>query len=361
MGRKAPALSLMPSRYYERKAMKAMVLKKCAAVESAPLRWMELPDPSPGPGEVRVRVRTCGVCRTDLHVVEGELPFLGRPVIPGHQIVGVVDQLGPGATRFKEGQRIGIAWLRQTCGECGYCGSGRENLCEAARFTGYHENGGYAELAVVNEEFAYTIPEVFSDEEATPLLCAGIIGYRSLRRSGLRPGESLAIYGFGSSAHIVIQIALHMGCKVYVCTRGKKHRELAESLGAHWAGEEPGEMEAPTESAIIFAPAGELVPVALEHLKKGGTLALAGIHMSPIPGMDYEKHLFYEKNVHSVTANTRQDGIELLRIAAEIPIRPQVRLFPLSEANQALLCLKEGKIEGSGVLVVGGTGVTSQE
>ena len=337
--------------------MKAMVLERCAPVESAPLKWMEIPDPSPGPGEVRVRVRSCGVCRTDLHVVECELPFQGRPVIPGHQIVGVIDRLGPGAKRFELGQRIGIAWLRQTCGKCNYCRSGKENLCESARFTGYHVHGGYAELAVVNEKFAYQIPDIFSDEEAPPLLCAGIIGYRSLKRSGLLPGESLAIYGFGSSAHIVLQIARHMGCHVYVCTRGAKHRELAKSLGAEWVGEDPAKMPAPTESAIIFAPAGELVPVALEHLKKGGTLALAGIYMSKIPAMDYESHLFYEKNIHSVTANTRRDGVELLRIAAEIPIRPQVQLFPLRDANRALLWLKEDRMEGSGVLVVKGGGI----
>ncbi len=334
--------------------MKAMVLEKCANVHSDPLRWMELPDPSPGPGEVRVRVKTCGVCRTDLHVIECELPFQGRPVIPGHQIVGVIDRLGPGAKRFQIGERIGIAWLRHTCGKCDFCRSGKENLCESARFTGYHEHGGYAELAVVDEEFAYPIPDVFSDEEAPPLLCAGLIGYRSLKRSGVLPGQSLALYGFGSSAHIVIQIARHRGCEVYVCTRGAKHRELAKALGARWVGEDPATMPVPADSAIIFAPAGELVPLALEHLKKGGTLALAGIYMSQIPAMDYEKHLFYEKNIHSVTANTREDGLELLRIAAEIPIRPQVTLFPLREANLALRTLKEDAMKGSGVLVVEG-------
>jgi propanol-preferring alcohol dehydrogenase len=266
--------------------------------------------------------------------------------------VGIVDQLGAGSNRFALGQRIGIAWLRHTCGECVYCRTGQENLCERARFTGYHEHGGYAEFAVVNEKFAYPIPDVFSDQQAPPLLCAGIIGYRSLKRSGLRSGESLAIYGFGSSAHIVIQIALHMGCKVYVCTREKKHRELAARLGAEWVGEKPEEMPTLTDSAIVFAPAGELVPKALEHLKKGGTLALAGIYMSAVPQMDYEKHLFYEKNICSVTANTRHDGVELLRIAAEIPIRPEVRIFPVREANQALLSLKMDKMQGSGVLVV---------
>jgi alcohol dehydrogenase, propanol-preferring len=334
--------------------MKAMVLEQCAPIESAPLKWMELPDPSPGPGEVRVRVRTCGICRTDLHVVECELPATGHPVIPGHQIVGIVDRLGAGSTRFALGQRIGIGWLRHTCGECVYCRAGKENLCENARFTGYHEHGGYAEYAVVNEKFAYPIPDVFSDQQAPPLLCAGIIGYRSLKRSGLRRGQSLAIYGFGSSAHIVIQLALHMGCKVYVCTRGNKHRELAARLGAEWVGEKPEEMPALTDSAIIFAPAGELVPKALEHLKKGGTLALAGIYMSAVPQMDYENHLFYEKNIHSVTANTRDDGMELLRIAAEIPIRPEVRIFTLREANLALLSLKMDKMQGSGVLVIEG-------
>lgn len=334
------------------KIMKAMVLTECAPVESAPLKCLELADPSPGPGEVRVRVRTCGVCRTDLHVIECELPFPGHPVVPGHQIVGIVDRLGEGSTRFALGQRIGVAWLRHTCGECVYCRNGRENLCESARFTGYHENGGYAEFALVSEEFAYPIPDIFSDLDAPPLLCAGIIGYRSLKRSGLRPGESLAIYGFGSSAHIVIQIAVHMGCNVYVCTRGEKHRELAKRLGAQWVGEEPEKMPILTDSAIIFAPAGDLVPKALEHLRKGGTLALAGIYMTPIPQMDYENHLFFEKNIHSVTANTRQDGMELLRIAAEIPIRPQVQIFPLIEANKALLALKEDRMEGSGILVV---------
>jgi len=332
--------------------MKAMVLERCAPIESAPLRWMDVPDPSPSPGEVRIRVKACGICRTDLHVIECELPFQGHPVIPGHQIVGMIDQLGEGAKRFTIGQRIGIAWLRHTCGLCIYCRAGQENLCENARFTGYHEHGGYAELSVVNEEFAYPIPDLFSDHEATPLLCAGIIGYRSLKRSELRNGETLAIYGFGSSAHIVIQIAMHMGCKIFVCTRGRKHRELASELGAHWVGEDPAQMPGFADRAIIFAPAGELIPGALEHLRKGGTLALAGIYMSPVPEMDYENHLFYEKNIRSVTANTREDGMEFLRIAADIPIRPKVQLFPLREANQALLRLREDRIEGSGVLVM---------
>lgn len=332
--------------------MKAMVLERCARIEEAPLRLMDIPKPEPGPHQVRIKVRTCGICRTDLHVIECELPFPGRQVVPGHQVIGIVDSMGPGAHRFKIGQRIGIAWLGHTCGQCIYCRVGQENLCEDALFTGYHLPGGYAEFAVVDEQFAYEIPEAFADSEAPPLLCAGIIGYRSLKQSRVRPGERLAVYGFGSSAHIVLQIALHMGCKVYVCTRGAKHRELAARLGAEWVGENAQDIPVEADSAIIFAPAGNLVPVALEHLRKGGTLALAGIYMTPIPEMDYEKHLFYEKDIRSVTANTREDAIELLRIAAEIPIKPQIELFPLQEANEALLKLKQGKIEGSGVLVV---------
>lgn len=332
--------------------MNAMLLEKCAPIEDAPLKWTALPDPEPGPGQVRIKVSTCGVCRTDLHVVEGELPFPGHPVIPGHQVVGTIDRLGPGSRRFSQGVRIGIAWLRHTCGKCGYCRSGLENLCEDARFTGYHAPGGYAEYAVVDEDFAYKIPEVFSDIDAPPLLCAGIIGYRSLKRSMLRPGDTLAIYGFGSSAHIVLQIALHMGCKVYVCTRGEKHRALAAKLGATWTGTHAENMPGPAHSAIVFAPAGALVTTALSRLRKGGTLALAGIYMTSIPSMNYEEHLFYEKNVHSVTANTREDGLELLRIASEIPIHMETEVFPLLDANNALLKLKKGGIEGSGILRV---------
>lgn len=331
--------------------MKAMVLEQCAPVETMPLRWSEVALPSPGPGEIRVRVKSCGVCRTDLHVIEGELPPLGHPVIPGHQVVGVLDESGPGAHRFAAGDRIGIAWLHHTCGECVYCRNGQENLCEKSLFTGYHRQGGYAEYVVVPEDFAYAIPEAFSDTQAPPLLCAGIIGYRSLKRSQCKPGTSLALYGFGSSAHIVIQIALHWGCEVYVCTRDLKHRELALSMGARWAGARAEDMPVLTDSAIIFAPAGPLVPQALKRLRKGGTLALAGIYMTSIPEMDYENHLFYEKNVHSVTANTRQDGNELLQVAAEIPIRPQVQLFPMQQANEALIQLKKDSIQGSAVLV----------
>ncbi len=337
--------------------MKAMVLKKCSPIETHPLVLEELPDPEPGRGEIRIRVEACGICRTDLHVIEGELPPLPHPVIPGHQIVGIVDATGEDVKKFRKGDRVGIAWLRHTCGECEYCRSGKENLCEHQRFTGYHAPGGFAEYAIVSEEFAYPIPSIFSPAKATPLLCAGIIGYRSLKRSGCRPGDTIALYGFGSSAHIVIQIVLRWGCKVFVVSRGEKHQELARSMGAHWVGSSPEDMPEKVDSAIIFAPAGEIVPQALAHLKKGGTLALAGIYMTPIPSLDYERHLFYEKNVHSVTANTREDGHELLKLASEIPIRPHITTFPLEQANEALIMLKKDAIKGTGVLIVrGGNG-----
>jgi propanol-preferring alcohol dehydrogenase len=332
--------------------MKAMVLPGPAPIETSPLQCREVDVPDPASGEVRLRVSCCAICRTDLHVIEGELPRKRMPVIPGHQVVGVVDRVGVGCTRLAAGQRVGIAWLRHTCGVCAYCSSGRENLCEAPLFTGYDADGGYAEYAVVPEAFAYEIPGVFSDVEATPLLCAGIIGYRAIKRSQLPHDGSLAIFGFGSSAHVVIQIALHRGCRVYVITRGEAHRQLALQMGAVWAGESIDGIPDRVDSAIIFAPAGLLVPAALEVLREGGTLALAGIYMTEIPALDYEQHLFHEKNVHSVTANTREDGRELLTEAAGIPIRPHTTTYLLADANRALQDLKSDRISGTGVLVV---------
>lgn len=334
--------------------MKAMLLKAAGPVAASPLSPADVPLPMPGPGEIRVKVSACGVCRTDLHVIEGDLPPPKLPLIPGHQVVGTVDALGERAGRFQPGARVGIAWLRHTCGTCAFCASDMENLCEEPLFTGYHRDGGFAEFAVVPESFAYALPSAFGDAEAAPLLCAGIIGYRALRRAELPRGGRLAIYGFGSSAHIVIQIALHRGCEVFVCSRGEGHRGLALEMGASWAGGDATEMPVAADSAIIFAPAGELIPPALRALKKGGTLSLAGIHMSDVPRMKYEECLFYEKNVRSVTANTRRDGEDLLREAAEIPIRPKVTLFPLSEANRALQMLKADRLQGTGVLVAGG-------
>ena len=332
--------------------MRAMVLDRIAPVAERPLRLVELPDPEPGPGEIRVRVRTCGVCRTDLHVIEGDLPEHTLPIIPGHQVVGEVDSLGPGTRAFAPGDRVGIAWLRGTCGDCVYCRRGDENLCPDSRYTGYHEHGGYAELAIVPEEFAYPIPDGFDDLQAAPLLCAGIIGYRALQRANVPPRGRLALYGFGSSASVVIQIALHRGHEVHVVTRGESHRQLARDMGAQWVGG-PGESP-PVEmdSAIIFAPAGEIVPDALASLGKGGTVAMAGIYMTPVPELDYEAHLFHEKNLRSVESNTREDGRGLLREAAKVPVHARVTPFPLEEANEALIHLKNDEIDGSAVMVV---------
>lgn len=330
--------------------MRAMVVNGIAPIEERPLELVDRPDPEPGPGEISVRVRTCGVCRTDLHVIEGDLPEQRMPLIPGHQVVGVVDRLGEGCQRFAPGDRVGIAWLRHTCGRCEYCASGQENLCPYSRYTGYHEDGGYAEMAVVPEDFAYAIPDVFGDVAAAPLLCAGIIGYRALQRADVPPGGRLALYGFGSSAHVVAQIAMHRGYEIYAVSRGETHRELARRLGATWVGGEDEEPPEPMHSAIIFAPAGPIVPQALRSLRKGGTVATAGIYMTPIPRMAYEECLFHEKNLRSVEANTREDGRGLLREAAEVPVEARTTEFPLEQANEALLRLKRDEIDGTAVL-----------
>lgn len=337
--------------------MRAWILETPAPLDRHPLRLEELADPEPGPREIRVRVRVCGVCRTDLHVVEGDLePVSSAPVVPGHQIVGTVDRCGRGATRFEPGDRVGIAWLRSTCGVCDFCFTGRENLCPSSRYTGYHEDGGYAELAVVDEDFAYSIPDAFADEDAAPLLCAGIIGYRALQRARVPEGGRLALFGFGSSAHVVMQIARHRGHEVYVSTRSAGHQELARRLGAVWVGGSGDPFPEPADSAIVFAPAGEVVPSALEAVGKGGTVALAGIHMSEIPPLDYERHLFHEKSLRSVEANTREDGRRLLEEAAAIPIRPEVTRFPFEEADRALDRLAADAIDGSAVLVLDDAG-----
>jgi propanol-preferring alcohol dehydrogenase len=332
--------------------MKAMVLEQIGAVAADPLVSRHVPIPQPGPGEVLVEVSVCGICRTDLHVIEGELEHPKLPLIPGHQAVGIISQVGSGVTTRRIGERVGIAWLQGTCGECQYCTSGRQNLCLAARFTGYQVDGGYAEYAVVPATFAYQIPDAFSDEEAAPLLCAGIIGYRALRISRVQAGHRLGLYGFGASAHIAIQIARHWGCEVYVCSLKKEHRDLAQEMGATWVGDASETPPIKLHGSIIFAPAGELVVPALRALERGGTLALAGIHMSTIPPLDYDRDLFGERMISSVTANTRQDGIELLREAAAIPIKPRTQRFPLSEANRALRSLKAGAIKGAGVLAI---------
>lgn len=332
--------------------MKAMVLDHTGDVSSHPLQLRDQPVPDPQPHQVLVKIHVCGVCRTDLHVIEGELSEPALPLIPGHQAVGTVAQVGPEVSEIREGDRVGIAWLQGTCGQCEFCTSGRENLCLQAQFTGYQVDGGYAEYAVVPARFAYPIPPIFSDDEAAPLLCAGIIGYRALRLSGIKPGQRLGLYGFGASAHIAIQIARHWGCEVYVSSLKPEHQQLARQLGAVWVG---GATEMPPEKlhgSIIFAPAGELVPPALRALDRGGTLALAGIHMSPIPSLNYDQDIFGERVIRSVTANTREDGIDLLREAAAIPIKPHTVRFPLEQANRALQELKAGSFQGAAVLMM---------
>jgi propanol-preferring alcohol dehydrogenase len=298
-----------------------------------------------------VRVRACGICHTDLHIVEGELKLPKLPLVPGHQLVGTVDARGAGGMEFREGDRVGVPWLYSTCGECGYCRKGLENLCERARFTGFHADGGYAEAMVAPAAFAYTLPASFSDLEAAPLLCAGVIGYRALRLSNLQPGERLGLYGFGASAHIVLQIARHQGSEVCVFTRAESHRQLARQLGAAWVGAAGEPPPAPLDAAIIFAPAGKLVPVALAALRKGGTLALAGITMSALPEMEYQL-LYHERLLRSVANSTREDVRSLLRLAAEIPVRTEIETFQLPEANRALQNLKSSRIHGAGVLVI---------
>jgi propanol-preferring alcohol dehydrogenase len=333
--------------------MQAMVLPHTGPVTANPLVLREVPRPEPGPAQVRVRIRACGVCRTDLHVVEGELPQVKPDVIPGHEAVGTVERVGRDVTDLKEGDRVGIAWLQDTCGRCEFCLSGRENLCLRATFTGYQVDGGYAEYAVVAARYAYPLPAQFTDEEAAPLLCAGIIGYRALRLSGIKAGGRLGLYGFGASAHIAIQLARDWGCSVYVCSLKEEHRALARELGAVWVGGATDQPPDKLHGAIIFAPAGEIVPAALRALDRGGTLALAGIHMSPIPSLDYDRDLFGERVIRSVTANTKLDGTDLLRDAAAIPVRTHTQRFGLAEANVALQALKAGAVRGAAVLTMG--------
>jgi len=326
-----------------------MVLHRPGPAESSPLRLEEVPTPVPAEHQVRVRVACCGVCHTDLHTVEGDLSLPKLPIIPGHQLVGVVDALGPGAHKLKAGDRAGIAWLQWTDGQCGFCRRDLENLCERARFTGYHVDGGYAEYAVVHQDFAYPLPAGFSDEHAAPLLCAGIVGYRAYRISGAKPGDRLGLYGFGASAHLILQLARHQGCEVYVFTRSQAHRDLARELGAAWTGAAEDTPPDPLDAAIIFAPAGALVPQALGALRKAGTLALAGITMSAIPQMDYSL-LYHERTVRSVANSTRQDARDFLALASEVPLKTEVQVFSMEDANQALVAMKRSEIGGAGVL-----------
>ncbi|MEP6659117.1 MAG: zinc-dependent alcohol dehydrogenase family protein [Acidimicrobiales bacterium] len=332
--------------------MKAWWVERPGPIDDRPLMFGERVDPEPGPHEIRVRVSACGVCRTDLHLAEGDLEPHRPRTAPGHEIVGVVDRLGSHATRFRIGERAGIAWLRSTDGTCRFCARGDENLCLAPRFTGWDDDGGFAEMAVVDESYAYTLSDVFEDAEAAPLLCAGIIGYRALRRTELRRGGTLGIYGFGASAHLAAQVALHEGATVHVLTRSAAARELALSLGAASAGDAYDEPPEPLDASILFAPAGELVPVALRALDRGGTLVVAGIHLSDIPPLRYATDLFEERRLLSVTANTRRDGEELLALAASIPLRPTVTRYPLEQADRALSDMAHDRLTGAAVLTV---------
>jgi propanol-preferring alcohol dehydrogenase len=326
-----------------------MLLRAPGPVEREPLQAVDLPAPVPASGEVRLRISACGLCHTDLHEVEGELPLPKLPVIPGHQIVGVVEARGDGARRFALGERVGVPWLHSTCGACPACRRGDENLCDGARFTGYHVDGGYATHAVVPEAFAYRLPGGLGDAQAAPLLCAGIIGYRALCLADVKPGERLGLFGFGASAHIAIQVARFWRCEVWVFTRSAEHRGLAKALGASWVGGTDDEPPGLLDRAISFAPAGGVIPLALAKLRKGGTLALAGIHLDRIPEMPYTL-LYGERTLRSVTASTRRDAEALLDLAARIPIKTEVEVFPLVQANQALQRLKASRISGAAVL-----------
>jgi propanol-preferring alcohol dehydrogenase len=330
------------------------VLNSPASIDTRPLQLIEVAVPTPVDEEVLIRVSVCGICRTDLHVVEGDLPVRKPRVIPGHQVVGKIAGVGAGVRGLSADQRVGVAWLRRTCGECRYCRAGRENLCDRAEFNGWTADGGYAEYVVAPAPFVYSLPDGFDDLQAAPLLCAGIIGYRSLRLTGIEKGEwsgaRLGIYGFGAAGHVVIQLARARGADVYVCTRDReRHQALASELGAVWVGGATDEPPVGLDAAIIFAPAGELAPVALKALDKGGVLVLGGIHMSPIPSIEYSL-IYGERLMRSVANNTREDGREFLTEAAGIPVRTHVQTFPLSSANEALMALKHDAIRGAGVL-----------
>ncbi len=332
--------------------MRAWRVERPGPISGGPLVFGKRPDPRPGPGDVLVRVSVCGVCRTDLHLAEGDLPPRHAGTIPGHEVVGEVLQCGAKARRFQPGERVGVAWLGGTCGACRFCLRGEENLCLVPTFTGWDRDGGYAELITVAEKFAYRIPDIFSDEEAAPLLCAGIIGYRAVSRANLPIGGRLGIYGFGASAHLAAQIALYRGARVYVMTRSEDGRRLALRLGATFAGSADEDPPDPLDSAILFAPVGRLVPAALRALDRGGTLAVAGIHLSDIPPLNYARELFQERQLRSVTANTRADGEEFFRIAAEIPLRPTTVMYPFAAADKALQDLAEDRITGAAVLTM---------
>jgi propanol-preferring alcohol dehydrogenase len=330
--------------------MDAWVVTAPGPIDEGPLRRTERERPEPGPGQVRVRVSCCGVCRTDLHLAEGDLAPHRPETTPGHEVVGVVDELGADASRLAVGDRVGVPWLGGTDGTCPYCRRGRENLCRAPVFTGWDVDGGYADYCVADERYVYPLPPAIDDEQAAPLLCAGIIGYRALLRADVPPGGALGIYGFGGSAHLTAQLALHQGFRVHVLTRGENNRALAARLGADSVGAADGVPPEPLDGAILFAPAGELVPVALRALAPGGTLAVAGIWLSDVPSLNYAAELFEERQLRSVTANTRADGGQFLRLAAQFGVRATTTAYPMAEADRALADLAHGRFSGAAVL-----------
>lgn len=330
--------------------MRAQVLRESKPVKEAPLELVDRPVPEPGRGEIRLRVQACGVCHTDLHLVQGDLPLPRAPIVPGHQIVGVVDATGPGCRR-RAGERLGVTWLYSACGRCDFCEEGRENLCEQARFTGYHHDGGFAEFVVVPEAFTFPLPESLDPVQVAPLLCAGVIGYRALRLSEIESGQRLGLFGFGASAHITIQIARHQGCEVYVFTRSPEHREHARELGATWAGGSRDTPPALMHGSVVFAPAGRIVHHALRVLRRGGTLAINAVHMSPIPALRYEQ-IYFERTLRSVANLTRDDARGLLDLAGKIPIRTDVESYGLEAANDVLTRLEDSRIRGAAVLAI---------
>ncbi|WP_369986511.1 zinc-dependent alcohol dehydrogenase family protein [Streptosporangium sp. 'caverna'] len=331
--------------------MDAWVVARPGPIASGPLERVRLPVPAPGPGEVLVEVEACGVCRTDLHLAEGDLPPRRPRTVPGHEVVGRVAAAGPGSVRFAPGDRVGVAWLRSTCGHCRHCRRGAENLCPFSTYTGWDADGGYAEYLVVPEDYAYSLPEETSAEKLAPLLCAGIIGYRALLRCDLPPGGRLGIYGFGGSAHLTAQVAIAQGATVHVYTRSAGAQELARTLGAASAGYDTDAPPGSLDAAILFAPVGELVPVALAALDRGGTLAVAGIHLSDVPPLNYQRHLFQERTLRSVTANTRADGRAFLDLTSARPPRVTTNPYPFDAADQALNDLEAGRFEGAAVLI----------
>jgi propanol-preferring alcohol dehydrogenase len=330
--------------------MHAQLLHTAAPVAASPLQWTELPDPQPGPRQIAIHVSACAVCHTDLHTVEGDLPLPQLPIVPGHQVIGEVASLGPDASGWSIGDRAGVFWMYQSCDQCEYCKRGEENLCPSAEFTGLHRNGGYAEYILAQADFALRIPDAFDDVHAAPLLCAGIIGYRSLRKADVQPGDTVGLFGFGASAHLAIQVARYWNCRVFVFTRSASHRDHALSLGAEWTGSATDPPPTPLDRAVIFAPSGALVPAALAHLRPGGTLAINAVSMSDIPSFPYSI-VYGERTLRSVANATRRDAAEFLKLAAEIPIQVTVQTFGLKEANRVLQLLKDSKVDGAAVLV----------